>query len=300
MLHNERELFEQVILRTSDALGIEAGIVEKDYFVTLFLKHLVQKQPDLIFKGGTSLSKCFKLIQRFSEDIDLNIQGNTKPTEGQHRKIRDNIVSTIEELEFTLKNPEEIRSRRDFNQYQITYSTAFGVAHLKPVLLVETAFFFRAYPTQRMEAGSFVYDYLHANGFDDLVKTHGLEPFEVNVQSAERTLVDKLFALCDYYLSGKITEHSRHVYDIYKLLDVVTIDVDLKELAKVVREERKRNKTCLSAKDKVDVNAVLQEIIAKKIYKVDYEEITKGLLFEDIAYDEAIKAVQRVIDNGLL
>lgn len=43
MLHNDRELFEQFVLRTSDALGIEAGIVEKDYYVTLFLKGISER-----------------------------------------------------------------------------------------------------------------------------------------------------------------------------------------------------------------------------------------------------------------
>lgn len=41
--------------------------------MTLFLKSIVEELPDIIFKGGTSLSKCYKLIDRFSEDIDLNI-----------------------------------------------------------------------------------------------------------------------------------------------------------------------------------------------------------------------------------
>lgn len=121
----------------------------------------------------------------------------------------------------------------------------------------------------------------------------------MNVQSAERTLVDKLFALCDYYLSEKITEHSRHVYDIYKLLYVVTINDDLRALAKIVREERKSNKTCRSAQDDVDVNALLQEIIDKSAYKADYEEITKALLFEKVEYETALEALHRIIESSL-
>ena len=70
MLHNDRELFEQLILRTSESLGIKAEIIEKYYYVTLFLKELVSVSPEIIFKGGTSLSKCYHLIDRFSEDID--------------------------------------------------------------------------------------------------------------------------------------------------------------------------------------------------------------------------------------
>ena len=60
MLHDDIELFEQVIVRTSEKLNVELPIVEKDYYVTMFLKKIVEKQPDIIFKGGTSLSKCYK------------------------------------------------------------------------------------------------------------------------------------------------------------------------------------------------------------------------------------------------
>ena len=73
MLHNDKDTFEQIILKVSNETGIEASIVEKDYYVTLFLKRIIELQPNIIFKGGTSLSKCYKLINRFSEDIDLNI-----------------------------------------------------------------------------------------------------------------------------------------------------------------------------------------------------------------------------------
>ena len=66
MLHNNKDLFEQTILRVSEDTGIEASIIEKDYYVTLFLKRIVEQQPEIIFKGGTSLSKCYKLINRFS------------------------------------------------------------------------------------------------------------------------------------------------------------------------------------------------------------------------------------------
>ena len=80
MLHHDKELFRQIILLTSEDTGIEYSIIEKDYYVTMFLKSLVEKQPDIIFKGGTSLSKCYKLIKRFSEDLDLNLACETKVT----------------------------------------------------------------------------------------------------------------------------------------------------------------------------------------------------------------------------
>ena len=99
MLHNDPSLFEQVILRISEDTGIEASIIEKDYYVTLFLQRIVARQPNIIFKGGTSLSKCYKLINRFSEDIDLNIDSETHPTEGQRKKLKEAIVSIIDGID---------------------------------------------------------------------------------------------------------------------------------------------------------------------------------------------------------
>lgn len=299
MLHNEKELFEQVILRTADALRIEPGIVEKDYFVTMFLKKLAAKQPDIVFKGGTSLSKCHRLIRRFSEDIDLNLQGDTKPPESVRRKLRDSIYSAIDELGLSLENLDDICSRRDFNKYIIKYPSAFGAVQLKPNLVVETAIFFRAYPTQKMQATSFVYDYLSANGFDEVIDQYDLQPFELNVQTADRTLIDKLFALGDYYLNGTTTEHSRHIYDIHKLLGVVEINDDLKKLMVAVREERKPHKTCQSAQESVDMNALLQKIVDKGVYKADYKDITEALLFDSVSYETAIEAIREIIASGL-
>lgn len=72
-MHNNEELFRQTVLRAAEYHNISPAIIEKDYYVTLFLKNIVKELPQIIFKGGTSLSKCYKLIDRFSEDIDLNI-----------------------------------------------------------------------------------------------------------------------------------------------------------------------------------------------------------------------------------
>lgn len=299
MLHNDKELFEQIILRTSENMGIEAGIIEKDYFVTLFLKKIVSKQSDIIFKGGTSLSKCYKLIKRFSEDIDLSIECVNKPTEGQRKHLKSNVVSIINELDFDLTNADSIRSRRDFNRYVIDYPSVFGSDYLKQQLIVETAVFIRSYPSKVMTASSFIYEYLYNNGYYDIITQYDLEPFELNVQMAERTFIDKLYVICDYYLSDKVVEHSRHIYDIYKLLDVVEINNELRQLALEVREDRKKHKTCLSAQDGVDINSLLQEIIDKDVYKSDYESITSSLLFEEIEYHTVVKALQIIIDSKL-
>ena len=299
MLHNDRELFEQLILRTSESLGIKAEIIEKDYYVTLFLKELVSVSPDIIFKGGTSLSKCYHLIDRFSEDIDLNIETETKPSESRRKHLKSSIVSVIDKLGFTLTNPENIKSRRDYNRYIIDYPSVLGASYLKEMLIVETAVYQRAYPTVRKTAGSLIYDFLSANGFDDFIRQYSLESFELNVQSAERTMIDKLYALADYYLAGTTAEHSRHIYDIYKLLSVVEINDELKKLAASVADERRPHSRSLSVQDGTDIKAVLREIVEKNIYESDYKTITESLLFEPVPYETAVEALNTVLESEL-
>jgi predicted nucleotidyltransferase component of viral defense system len=299
VLHKDRENFEQVILKVSEDTGIDASIIEKDYYVTLFLKRIVKVLPNIIFKGGTSLSKCYKLIKRFSEDIDLNIEVETRPTEGQRKKLKEAIVSIIDEFGFNLDNAENVRSRRTFNRYIIDYPTVFSANYLKQHLMVETAVYIKAYPCKKMQATSIIYDYLHENGFDNLIEQYGLEPFEVNVQVAERTLIDKLYALGDYYLSGAISEHSRHIYDVYKLLEIVPLDDKLKALAKKVYIEREPHEQCRSAKPGIEMNKLLQEIIDVEAYKKDYEDITMKMLFEKIDYETAASKLQQVVEHGL-
>lgn len=300
MLHNDRETFEQVILKVANETGIEPSIIEKDYYVTLFLKRIVQLQPNIIFKGGTSLSKCYKVINRFSEDIDLNIDTQSKPTEGQRKKLKENIVSIIDEFGFTLDNADNVRSRRNYNRYIIDYPTVFSSNFLKEHLIIETAVYIKAYPCERLQATSIIYDYLKQNGYEDLIQKYGLEPFELNVQTASRTLIDKLYALGDYYLSDAVQEHSRHIYDIFKLSDIVSLDANLKQLVSEVFDERKPHEQCRSAKDGIDMNVLLQEIIDKDIYKKDYENITEKMLFEDVPYATAIKTLQKIVDYKLL
>lgn len=72
-LHNDREQFREAIYLSYQQTGIMAQAIEKDYYVTLLLQILAQEMPYIVFKGGTSLSKCHKVIQRFSEDIDITI-----------------------------------------------------------------------------------------------------------------------------------------------------------------------------------------------------------------------------------
>ena len=299
MLHNKKDTFEQLVLRASEYLGVKAEIVEKDYFVTLFLKRIAAVMPDIVFKGGTSLSKCYHIIKRFSEDIDLNLQSEIKPPERKRRQLKANIIQIINDLEFELTNPDAVKSRRDYNRYIIDYPSSLSAAYLKEQLIVETAIYQRAYPTKVMSADSLIYQYLHENGYGDFIKQYDLGPFTLNVQTAERTMIDKMYALADYYLLNTTTEHSRHIYDIYKLSEIVTVDDTLKELALSVAEERRPHKMCLSVQNGKNVTEILREVIDKKTYKEDYDTITVPLLFEAVSYNTAVSALENILQNGI-
>ncbi len=210
--------------------------------------------------------------------------------------MKKSIVAAIEKYEFTLTNSDEIRSRREFNKYIVNYPSVFAQAGLKNHLQVETMIKIKAYPNQEMKAASMIYDYLAQEGFDEMIQEYELEPFVVKVQSVERTFIDKVFALADYYLSDNVTEHSRHIYDLYKLLDRVALDESFRELYEKVRLEREPHQVCLSAKDNVDMVATLTEIVEKEAYRSDYNNITSLLVFEKIEYDEAIIVLKKVID----
>lgn len=298
-MHNDKELFEQAVLHTSQALGVEPSIVEKDYFVTLFLKEISKESLRIIFKGGTSLSKCHKLIKRFSEDIDLNIECETKPTQGQRKSLKSTIVSIIDRLQLTLVNSDQIRSNRDFNKYIVDFPSFFESDTLKPHLVVETAVYIRSYPVQQMPTSSMIYDFFLQNTLNDLIEKYDLGPFVLNVQTAERTFIDKVYAVGDYYLDEKIREHSRHLYDLYKLLEIVKLDENLRPLILSVHDDRKKHKKCYSVQDEIDMYKLLDDIISKDIYKEDYETITATLLFEEVSYCEVITALKTIRDSRL-
>jgi hypothetical protein len=80
---------------------------------------------------------------------------------------------------------------------------------------------------------------------------------------------------------------------------LVKLDSNLKVLVGDVREERKIGKLCYSAQDGVNVPDILAKIIATEAYKKDYTENTQKLLFKQVTYEEAIKAIGVIIESGV-
>lgn len=67
----DKETFKDILALVSDRTATNVEIIEKDYYVTMILKELAKAELPIVFKGGTSLSKAFHVIDRFSEDIDI-------------------------------------------------------------------------------------------------------------------------------------------------------------------------------------------------------------------------------------
>ena len=298
-LHNDEVNFRESIIRTSEYFNIAQDIIVKDYFVTLFLKTLKTNLPNFIFKGGTSLSKCYKAINRFSEDIDISYYADSKENITQrtikesNRKIKD----TIEELGFKYLNNSEFKSGRKFQRYLIQYSYLEQHHVVRDHSVVENTLLTLTFPVAELKTNSLIAQYLEENNFTQVIEDYQLEPFFVYVQDISRTFIDKVFALCDYYIEKNEKEHSRHLYDLYMITAKIGALESIIPLIDEVRNERINTPKCYSAGE--NINKILKEMIENEFYKNDYEKITSKLLYEQVTYDDVIRNLEIIIKSNI-
>lgn len=299
-LHRDRETFRDIIEQAADSSGRTPAVVEKDYYVTLILKLLSEQLNQCVFKGGTSLSKGFHVIDRFSEDIDITF--NEHIGESRRKKLKNVVLKGIsEELGMPVANWEETQSDRDYNAYLFSYESVFGLQddRLPQYVKLETALGSYSFPTQIVEIRNYIGDYLEGRGRADLAEQFSLGRFPMNLQSLERTYIDKVFALCDYYLQGRSKRCSRHLYDIYKLTPLIKFDEGFISLIGEVREHRSRMQVCPSAGDTVDVPSVILEFCDNSFYREDYQAITSYFAADAVPYDEVIGQMRALAAGNL-
>lgn len=87
------------------------------------------------------MSKCHKVIKRFSEDIDITLDENHL-SQGNRKSVKTAIVNACEKLGFSISNLDDIKSGMDFNHYKIEYSGLFMIDGLKPDIEIDTIFQF--------------------------------------------------------------------------------------------------------------------------------------------------------------
>ena len=291
-LHNDKELFNDIVALTAERIGQAQDIVEKDYYVTMILRKLSACEYPVCFKGGTSLSKAYSVIDRFSEDIDITFTEHLG--EKRRKKLKYNILKPIADaLGLEITNWDSIESDKEYNHYDMAYDSIVDDPFLDTYVKLETALMSYAFPTVEREISNYIYQALKEEE-PDLLEEYGLTPFTMQVQALERTLIDKVFALCDYYLQDKPARNSRHLYDIYKIAKEITVTNDFRKLITEVRAHRQSMKNDISpaADNSVDIPALIKKFCEKDFYADDYEKTTKNLISDDISYNEVKTFIQ--------
>ena len=287
--------WKEIIETVARELGRSEQMVEKDTIQSIFLYELAKSELPFVFKGGTSLSKAYGLIDRFSEDIDLSM--NRRPTQSERAHSKELIIAIAENLGLILANPDDIKSRFDYNKYVFKYDSMFADIPLE--IIIETSYYQSVYPVEKHIVGSFVGKFCTERNIELPVAFEGAEVL-MNVQAIERTFVDKVFAVCDYKIQNMQDRDSRHLYDICKLLDNVTIDKELDELIDKVRDDRMKSKNNPSAQLEYNITEMLREISDSRFYESDYKNVTQKLLYEDISYDYAVEnGIAKIIETDI-
>ncbi len=235
-VETQKELFIQISVNT----GLPPVAVEKDAWVTLALRMLFTSKlkEHLVFKGGTSLSKCYNLIKRLSEDIDIAIDrkflgfsGDLTP--GQIRKLRrstHNFVKNelpgilenefdrygVDKKEYQIQVPNDTISDQDPETLFIKYKTVFDEEpYLQSNVRIELSGRSLLEPFEKKEIGSLVDAEYHGSNFAE-------EKFIVNAVLPEKTLIEKMILLHEEFhkTEKKMKAHrmSRHLYDIFQIM----------------------------------------------------------------------------------
>jgi hypothetical protein len=230
-----KDIFNQV----STLSGLPANAIEKDWWVTLALKAIfaLPDSEHIVFKGGTSLSKGWNLIERFSEDIDLAIDPKFLGFEGdltrkQVHKLREESVkfiktkfkndldSKLKELGITgfeLKVQDNIQSDTDPVKLELHYnSVTENSDYLSAQVLIEIGARSLMEPSEKRPIQTIVSEHIKGQPFSD-------EPVLLPVVMPKRTFLEKAFLLHEQFQKpdGKKQAErlSRHLYDLEKLMD---------------------------------------------------------------------------------
>lgn len=226
--------------------GINQVAIEKDWWVTVTLKALFQTdcRDSLIFKGGTSLSKGFNIIERFSEDIDLAIShsffGIEKTNKSQRDKLKKLARRYIQETlsahldaqlkgmgisGYTIENVTQVQDKSDewkqidsdkdptvilLHYPSIVEDT---ISYIPPRVKIEISCLSMDEPTEERDIHSLIGETFEEEDTDANCKIRTVIP--------TRTFLEKLFLLAEEFQKDKprSVRMSRHLYDLEKLMD---------------------------------------------------------------------------------
>jgi hypothetical protein len=230
-LHNHAD-FPDLIRIVADEQGINPALVEKDYWIMQCLYGLQQLNLTFELKGGTSLSKGFQIINRFSEDIDIRIEppasqevktgrNQTKPVHIQSRAaFYDWLTQTIRiDGISSVERDTSVDNRDLFSAgIRLNYKTlASPIDGLRDGVLLEAGFA-NVTPNEPRDISSWAYDYAASK-----VAIIDNRARAVACYDPGFTLVEKLQTISTKYRRQQTTgdmpvDFMRHYYDVYCLL----------------------------------------------------------------------------------
>jgi hypothetical protein len=232
-LHDHPE-FEDLVRIVADEKGIDPALVEKDYWIMHCLYGLQQLELTFELKGGTSLSKGFQIINRFSEDIDIRIEPpaghdvKTKPNQLSQAQIKTR-TDFYDWLAKTIRINGIKTVERDTVADDIPYYRSAGIrlrydSITKPMkglregVLLEVGFDTVA-PNTPKDISSWAYD--HAVGKVEIIDNRANA---VPCYAPGYTFVEKLQTISTKFRRQQATgsdpvEFMRHYYDVHALLE---------------------------------------------------------------------------------
>lgn len=226
-LHTDSKLFNQAVRATAEIMGLPDIYVEKDYWVTLALFTIFNHKigEDTVFKGGTALSKCYNLINRFSEDIDLVVlrrEGETNSRLSKKIKtIGDVVNEVLPEVEIENLTHKMGMNRKTAHEYNKLFKGNYG--QVRDIIVVEATWLGDYEPFVKMKINSFIGEMMSNSSQEKLLAKYDMLPFEVLVLEPTRTICEKIMSLVRFSHSANPIENLknkiRHIYDLHFLLE---------------------------------------------------------------------------------
>lgn len=270
----------------------------------MLLKEIQSHNSDVVFKGGTSLSKGYGIIKRFSEDIDLNAILSNPLTEAKRREFNNSIFKAYNKLGL-LPDDYSYKSRSDFVCFKASYNPIFGESYLTDYIKVESVLRRKgrvlSCGVDTLLISSYIYDSLVKQGesFSNFIRSFNLEPFSMYVQNYKYTFAEKLISVGNNFLRNKSDRLSRHLYDLYSLSDNISIDSELRSIVlDVIRYTKERD-----FDDSIIRGNNLEDSLYKALkcdfYRKDYEEVSRKFIYDNVSYGDCKSRLLRIISTGL-
>lgn len=226
-LDQQPELLADAVRATSEYYHIAPVYIEKDYWISKILQQLSRSiyANNTVFKGGTSLSKGYGLIKRFSEDVDVavltgGLSGNQ--IKALISKVCKEMTQGLQEQYVPELTSKGSRYRKTLYQYPTSAHDPL-YSFVANRIIVEINSFANPYPYVKRQIRSFITSYLEENSMQSLIEEYDLHSFELNILDKRRTLCEKVVSLLRFSFMDNPVEglgsKIRHFYDIYYLLN---------------------------------------------------------------------------------